>query len=231
MLPERHHDESREQRAQGLPEVSADLKQALREAVPAARRRAGDAGRLRVEDGAANADHRHREQDQQIGIGESQQHQADQREGHAGRQDEIQRPLVQAHPDQRLKERGGELEDEGDEADLEEAQREPLMEDRIERRRERLHHVVEHMRGAERDQDADRRRLGAPDGSRRRPQRMSAQSSRLCPRAARLDWRAGPKNQAAKAALCQVCAILWALRPLIVNSRTGNFPSQTFKKP
>ncbi len=162
MLPEGHDDESREQRPERLPEIAADLKQALREAVPAARGRARDARRLRVEHGAADADHRHRQQDQQIGIGESQQHQADQRKGHAGRQDEIQRPLVQAHPDHRLKEGGGELEDEGNEPNLEEAQRESLMEDRIKRRRERLHHVVEHVRGAERDQDSERRGLGAP---------------------------------------------------------------------
>ena len=66
-----------------LAEVAADLKQALREAVPAARGRAGDARRLRMEHGAADADHRHRQQDQQIGTGESQQHEADQRESHA----------------------------------------------------------------------------------------------------------------------------------------------------
>ena len=69
--------------------------------------------------------------------------------------------LSSAQTDHRLKERGGELEDEGDEADLEEAQRELLAEHRIKRRRERLHHVVEHVRGAERDQDAERRGLGA----------------------------------------------------------------------
>ena len=103
-------------------------------------------------------DHRDRDQQHRIGLCESEQNQTDQREGHAGRQNEIHRPPVQAHPDHRLKERGGELEDERDEPDLEEAQRESLAEHRIERRRERLHHVVEHVRGAERDQDAERRR-------------------------------------------------------------------------
>src|ERR1700722_1168253 len=40
------------------------------------------------------------------------------------------------------------------------------MEDRIKRGRQRLHHVVEHMRGAERDQDANRRRLHPPTARR-----------------------------------------------------------------
>ena len=159
-----------------------------------------------MEDGAANADHRHREQDQQIGIGESQQHQADQREGHARGQDEIQRPLVQAHPDQRLKEGGGELEDESDEADLEEAQRESLMEDRIERRRQRLHHVVEHMRGAERDQDANRRRFHPPT-ARRGGISVSLRSRQGSVPEPRVPIRRRPKKfRPPKAALCQVCA-------------------------
>ena len=172
-----------------------------------------------MEDGAANADHRHREQDQQIGIGESQQHQADQREGHARGQDEIHRPLVQPHPDQRLKEGSGKLENESNEADLEEAQREPLMEDRIKRRRERLHHVVEHMRGAERDQHAKRRCLHPPTASRggisvcRRSRQGFVPGPRvlIC---------AVPKNQAAKSGLMSGMRHLWALRPLIVNSET-----------
>ncbi len=119
-----------------------------------------------MEDRAADADDSHRQQGQCVGAGERQQHQADQREGHAGWQNEIQRPPVQAHPDQGLKEGGGELKDERNEADLEKAQRESLAEHRIERRRERLHHVVEHMRGAERDQDANRRRFHPPTARR-----------------------------------------------------------------
>ena len=67
-----------------------------------------------------------------------------------------------AEADQWLEQRSGELEDEGDDADLEEAQRQLPREHRIERRRQRLHRVVEHVRGAERGDDADRGRFGGP---------------------------------------------------------------------
>ena len=231
MLPERDHDESRQQRAKRLSEVPADLKQALREAVPAARSRAGDARRLGVEHGAADADKRHRQQDQQIGIGESQQHQADQREGHARRQDEIHRPLVQAHPDHRLKEGGGELEDESDEADLEKAQREALTEDRIKRRGERLHDVVQHVRGAECDEYANRRRPHRRDGLSWRRQRMSAQSSQALSPGRASRFGAGPKNSGRqKRPYVRYARIMSAPAPHC-QFGGGYFLSETFKRP
>ena len=167
MLAEGHDDESREQRARATARSSRRPERGSARSRAGRPKRRGQRGR--PPDGTRRCRcRRHATESRitQVGIGESQQHQADQRESHAGRQDEIQRPLVQAHPDQRLKERGGELEDEGDEADLEEAQREALTEDRIERRGERLHHVVEHMRGAERDENAERRRLHGAGGRR-----------------------------------------------------------------
>ena len=162
MLAEGHDDEGREQRTHRLAEIPADLKQALGEAVPPAGRRAGDARGLRMEDRAADPDHRDRQQNERIGAREGEQQQPDDGEGHADRQDRVQRPAVEGEPDQRLEERGGELEDEGDDADLEETQRQLPCEHRIERRRQRLHRVVEHVRGAERGDDADRGRLGGP---------------------------------------------------------------------
>ena len=55
-LPVRHDDKRRHQRPQRLAEIAADLEQALREAVPAARRRPRGARRLGVENRAADAD-------------------------------------------------------------------------------------------------------------------------------------------------------------------------------
>ena len=77
MLAEWHDDEGREQRPHRLAEIAADLEEALGEAVPPARRRARDARGLRVEDRAADPDHRDREQNQRIGVGEGEQHEAD----------------------------------------------------------------------------------------------------------------------------------------------------------
>src|SRR3984957_21344734 len=160
-----------------------------------------------MEDSAADADDPHRQQGQSLRACESEQHQADEREGHAGGQDEIQRPLVEAHSDQRLKERGGELKNESNKADLKEAQRESLPENRVKRRRERLHHVVEHMRGAERDQDANRRRLHPPT-ARRGGISVSLRSRQGSVPEPRVPIRRRPKKFRPPkiAALCQVWA-------------------------
>ena len=61
VLPERHDDESRQQRSERLAEVSADLEQALGKAVPAARTRPRDARGFGRKDRAADSDDRHRE--------------------------------------------------------------------------------------------------------------------------------------------------------------------------
>jgi hypothetical protein len=101
-LPERHDDEGGEQRPGRLAEVAADLEDALGEAVPSARRRAGDARSLGVEDRAAEPDHRHGRKQQRITAGEGESDEADERERHAGRQQEIHRPPVGGEADQRL---------------------------------------------------------------------------------------------------------------------------------
>ncbi len=49
-LTMRHHDEGCQQRSERRAEITAELEQGLREAVPAARSHAGDARRLGVED-------------------------------------------------------------------------------------------------------------------------------------------------------------------------------------
>ena len=184
MLAERHHDERRQQGPERLSEIAADLKQALGEPMPAAGCEPCDARSFRVKDGAADSDHRDRKQDHRIGVGEGEQRKANQREGHAGGQDPVDRPPVETHADQRLEERGRDLENQGDGPDLEECQGKLLVEDRIERRRQRLHRVVEHMRRAERGDDADGRgRIGL--GARWRAVnigRRCGQTKPSCPR-------------------------------------------------
>ena len=124
-LAARQHDERGEQRPERRAGVAADLEQRLREAVPPARGHARHARRLRVEDRRAEPDRapaatsrrgiapRHREAEQ-----------ADEGEPHADRQRVRLRVVVGVEPDHRLQQRRGELEGEGDQADLGEVERE-----------------------------------------------------------------------------------------------------------
>ena len=160
-LAERNDDKGRQERSGRLAEIPADLEEALGETVAAAGGRARHPRRLGVEDGAADADHRDRHENELVRPREGEQSQTDQREAHADRQDPVHRPPVGRVADEGLQQRGGDLEDERDHADLEEAQAELAAEHRIERRRQRLHDVVEHVRSAERRDHADR---GRPDG-------------------------------------------------------------------
>ena len=66
--------------------------------------------------------------------------------------------------DEGLEQRGGELEGEGDEADLAVVEREGLLEQRIDRRQQRLDRVVEKVRDAEADQHRECGRPGAMVG-------------------------------------------------------------------
>ena len=65
--------------------------------------------------------------------------------------------------DERLQQRGGELEGERDQADLGEARGRNLLEQRIDRRQQRLHHVVEQVAEAQHQQDRHRGTRGGFD--------------------------------------------------------------------
>ncbi|MET3819469.1 hypothetical protein ABID76_002113 [Burkholderia ambifaria] len=75
------------------------------------------------------------------------------------------RPLVRIEPDERLQQRCGDLVGQRDQADLRERQRELALEHRIDREDQRLDHVVEHVREADR---AEHRVDGARRGWSRR---------------------------------------------------------------
>ena len=222
-LPERHDDEGGEQRAGRLAEIAADLKQALGEAMPAARRRPGDARGLGMKDGAADADQRHRDKQQRISVSEGEADEADQRERHASRQQRVHRPAVGDETDERLQQRSGSLEHEGDDSGLKEAQRHLLAKHRIERRRQRLHDVVEHVRGADGHQHAER---GGPSAPALRGDAFGigrCGSHGSSPRAVRRNRARVPKNSRPpkRPRLVRWCDRLWALRSLIVNSGGG----------
>ena len=63
--------------------------------------------------------------------------------------------LVGIDADQRLEQRGGQLESERDKTDLSEVERVGILEDRIDRRQQRLHHVVEAVAHAQRREDGE----------------------------------------------------------------------------
>ena len=155
-LPERRHHEGCQQGAQRGAGIAADLEDRLRQTVPAAGGEAGHARTLGVEYRGAHAHQGDGQQQPTIAAGEREQQQPEQGEAHAGGEAEGDRPLVGDMADHRLKHAGGELVDEGDGTDLAEAQPEARLEDRVDRRQQRLHHVVQQM--AEADGAEDERR-------------------------------------------------------------------------
>ena len=87
--------------------------------------------------------------------------QAREREQRAAGQCERRRITVRVESDERLQYRGGKLVDERHDADLSEAQPEVGLEVRINRGQQRLHHVVEQVAEAHRENDRKHRVLGA----------------------------------------------------------------------
>ena len=180
-LAVRDHDQGHEQRPDRLAGVAADLEQGLGEAVAAARREPGHARGLGVEDGAADADQRRGQQHGAEAAGERQDQHAEEGRGHAERQREGLRMLVGVEPDQRLQHRGRELEDQRDDADVDEVERQRLLHQRIDRGQHRLHRVVEEMARAHREQDRQHGRARRPRRRRPRCSPPSRYFSQLAP--------------------------------------------------
>ena len=146
------HQRGGEQRPDGRPRVAADLKQRLRQAMPAAGRHARDPAGFGMEHRRPDADQHHRDQDDRIASGDAQKQKAEQGGDHAGRQRIGPGPEVGNIAHRRLQQRGRDLVDQGDDADLGEAQMKIRFQVRIDRRYQRLHHVVQQMAEADREQ-------------------------------------------------------------------------------
>ena len=108
-----------------------------------------------MEDCGAHADQCCCEEQQGEGRRDRQQQQADEREDHSDGKRVGHRLAVGVVSDDRLKEGRGDLEGEGDEADLGEVEMEGCFEDGVDRGEERLHHVVEDVAEADGRQDAE----------------------------------------------------------------------------
>ncbi len=136
-------DKRGEDRPERGADIAADLKQGLREAVASARGHPRDPRGFRVEHRRPGAHHRRGEQQHEVAAGVCQQQQADQRHPHPDRQRIGLRAPIGEEPHRRLQERGDRLHRQGDQPDLRKAETVRTFQDRIDRRNQRLHRVVE----------------------------------------------------------------------------------------
>ncbi len=154
LLPMRQHDPRGQQRPGGGARIAPHLEDGLRQTVASARGHAGYARRLRVEDRGAGAHHGRGQQQDGEGRRHRQREQPGQGAAHAHCQRVGLGIFVGVVTHQRLQQRGGELIGKGDQTDLGEIQVEIGLEQRIDRQNQRLDHVVEEMRKADRSEDA-----------------------------------------------------------------------------
>ena len=115
-----------------------------------------------------HADQRRGDQNDLKRRGEREQDQADQGKPHADHEGKRLWPPVRIEADKRLKHRRGELKGQGNQADLGETQLEGFLQERVDRREQRLDHVVEEMAEAQRPQYRKRGLLGFLPGERNR---------------------------------------------------------------
>ena len=155
-LTVRYHDQRGEQRPERLPRVAADLEHRLREAEAPARGHPRDPRGFRVKHRRADADHRRPDEQQAVASGGGENQQADEGRAHPGDQRKRFGVLVGVESDHRLQQRGGELEGQGEQADLAEIEAVVALQHRIDRGQERLHHVVQHVAEAQRDENGNR---------------------------------------------------------------------------
>ena len=92
-------------------------------------------------------------------VGIAEHDQAEEGARHADRQRIGHRPAIGDQSDHRLQQRGGDLEGQRQQADLDEIEIVIRLEQRIERRQQRLHDVVDQMAEADRHHDRNRRLL------------------------------------------------------------------------
>ena len=160
-------DEGGEERAEGAAGVAPDLKERLSETVASARGQASHPRRFGVKDRGAEADERGGDQHQRKSVRDGEQGNAAERKHHTGGEGERLRVAVGVEADERLQDRSRELERERDEPDLCEGDVQFILEDRIQRREERLNRIVDQVSAAYGDddgQDGDRAGAGRRRG-------------------------------------------------------------------
>ena len=143
VLSEGQDDERCEQRTERRTAVAAHLEDRLRKTLLAARRQLRHARRRRVEHGRAEAYDAHSQQYEQIVLGERKHEQSGEREAHADGERIGARMAVGRQSGEGLQNGGCHLKDERYDTYLREREVELVLEDRIDRRNDRLYHVVQ----------------------------------------------------------------------------------------
>src|SRR6266404_5185230 len=151
-LPARQN-ESRQQWPHRRSRVSANLKQRLRHPVLPSRSHARNARRLRMKHRRANANQPSRNQYRAVTRRERQRHQANQRNSHANRQKVRFVVPIAVQTDQGLQKRRREGGSERDQPDLPKVQVKCIPQQRINRRQQRLHGVIQQMTKTNRQQN------------------------------------------------------------------------------
>ena len=118
-----------------------------------------------MEDRRAHADQHGGEQDGGICRGSGHQEKADQGEADAGGERIRLRAAIGIQAHEGLQHGRRALEGQGDEADLAEGQAVGALEDGVERGHQRLHHVVQQVAEAQRQDDRERGAEGGSGGS------------------------------------------------------------------
>ncbi len=160
-LAERHNNKGREQRPDRLTEIAAELEHRLSQAETAARREPGHTRRFRMEDRRTEPNQHRAKDKHRIAVRVGQNDKAYERGSHADRQRIGQRASVGIHADQRLQQRSSPLESQGEQADLPEVEMVAVLQQRINRGKQRLHHIVDEMAQADRQNDGKDCSVGA----------------------------------------------------------------------
>lgn len=144
-LAERDDDEGGEQRADGRAGIATHLEEGLRQTVATAGCQTCNAGGFRMEDRRTDADEAGADHQNLETMGEGKRDEAGAGGQHGHRQREWHGPAIRHHADNRLQQRCCDLKCEGEQADLHEVERVIGFQQRIKRRQQRLHDVVQHM--------------------------------------------------------------------------------------
>ena len=155
-LPARQDDEGRQQRTECRAGVAAHLEERLRQSMLPTRCQTRNPRRLGMEDRRADPDQPSREQHERILRGPREQQQPAQTERHPDRERLRLRPPIRVVAHERLQQRRRHLVHERDEPNMTEVEAERALEDRIDRRQQRLHHVVQQVAEAERTEHRER---------------------------------------------------------------------------
>ena len=159
VLPERQDDDGRKQGTHCRAAIAAHLEDGLRQALLAARCQLCHSRGSGVKDGRSQSHHAHRQENEQIVLGEGEQHQSSQCEAHTHRQCVRSRMLVGIETGEGLQDGRSHLKYQRYDAYLRKREVELILHNRVYGGYDRLDHVVQEMRDAADDEHRIHRAL------------------------------------------------------------------------